>query len=238
VSALRLLLFDIDGTLVNCGAQIRPLFAGALREVYGTAGDCDTYSFVGRTDPEIVLELMTAAGVAAEEVAARLPRMRDLYLGRLAAALDRDAMCLLPGVAKILSGLANRRDLALALLTGNWEGGARAKLAPFDLNRFFAFGAFGGDAGRRSDLLPIALTRAEQSLGKLFQPAETLIIGDSIHDVACGHDHGIAVLAVATGRTPAAALRAAGADWVVPDLFAAREVHPWLAGRLQGKVGE
>jgi phosphoglycolate phosphatase-like HAD superfamily hydrolase len=111
-------------------------------------------------------------------------------------------------------------------LTGNWERGARAKLACFDLNRFFAFGAYGCDAVERTALPPVALARAARAAGRRFAPEQTLIVGDSVHDVACARAHGIPCLAVATGRTPAAALAAAGPDWLVPDLTAAGRCDP------------
>jgi len=224
----RLLLFDIDGTLVSCGPQVRPLFAQSLMDVFGTAGACDRYDFAGKTDPRIVLDLMTGEGIVEEEVRRLLPQLRRLYLGRLEASLDREGMRLLPGVLEVLERHAARPDLTLALLTGNWEPGARTKLSRFDLNRFFPFGAFGCDGTEREELPPVALQRAEEKLGKRFLPEDVLIIGDSRNDVACARAHGIPCLAVATGWTPAEALHAAGADWVVPDLPAALAVIDWL----------
>ena len=224
----RLLLFDIDGTLVDCGPQTRPLFAQALVEVFGTAGEVDRYNFAGRTDPRIVLDLMTAAGVPEPEVRRLLPEIRRIYLARLEGALDREGMRLLPGVEELLERQAARPDLALALLTGNWEPGARTKLSRFGLNRFFAFGAFGCDGTDRDELPPVALERAEAQVGRRFRPEEALIIGDSLHDVSCARAHGIPCLAVATGRTPAEALHAAGADWVAGDLPAALAMIDWL----------
>jgi len=222
---VRLLLFDVDGTLVDCGRQPLAPFAAALVEVFGTAGDIDGYNFSGCTDPQAVFDLMTGAGFPAEEVRARLPRMRDHYLPHLERTLDRARMRLLPGVAEVLRRLAPRPDVELGLLTGNWEAGARTKLSRFDLNRFFPFGAFGGDGDgfQRSELPPIALARAARRRGSPVAAAETLIIGDSLQDVACARANGIKVLAVATGKTPAAALAAAGADWVVPELGAAAD---------------
>ena len=226
---MKLILFDIDGTLLSCGPQVRPLFASALEEVFGTAGDVDAYDFAGMTDSRIVIDLLTGAGVAEDDVRAGLPRMRDLYLERLERSLERHGMQLLPAVEELLGRLAARDDVVLALLTGNWERGARTKLSRFDLNRFFRFGAFGCDGIDRSDLPPVALERAERIAGRRFLPAETLIVGDSVHDVSCARAHGIPVLAVATGRTRPEALRAAGADWLVPDLRDAGRAVGWLA---------
>ena len=225
---MRLVLFDIDGTLVDCGGQPRPLFARALATVFGTAGAIDGYDFSGRTDPRIVFDLVTGAGVAAAGVWARMPEARDHYLDALETGLDRAHMRLLPAVAEVLRAFAAREDLALGLLTGNWERGARIKLSRFDLNGYFSFGAFGDEQLDRRDLPPMALARAAQATGRVFLPEQTLIVGDAVLDVECARTHSLPMLAVATGRTPAADLAAAGADWVLPDLSRIAEV-PWLA---------
>jgi phosphoglycolate phosphatase len=225
---MKLVLFDIDGTLLTCGPQTRELFSRSLTDVFGTCGEAAHFDFTGRTDPGIVLDLITGAGVPEAEVREKLPRMRELYTRRLEAALDREGMRLLPGVVEILERLEIREDVTLALLTGNWRPGARTKLSRFDLNRFFPFGAFGCDGIDRSELPPVALERAERAVGRRFRPEETLIVGDSVHDVSCAHAHGIPCLAVLTGRTTAETLRAAGADWIVEDLRQAPRAVPWL----------
>ena len=217
---MRLILFDIDGTLLECGPQVRPILAEILTGVFGTAGNVETYDFAGRTDPGIVLDLLTEAGIPEEEILAGLPEAKRRYAERLERSLDRERMRLLPGVLEVLEDLSRREDVALGLLTGNWEPGARTKLSRFDLNRFFDFGAFGCDGVNRSDLPPVALDRAERRLGRRFRPGETLIVGDTLHDVACARAHGIPVLAVATGRTAADTLRDGGADRVVANLTA------------------
>jgi len=226
---MKLVLFDIDATLLICGPQVRPLFGDALVEVFGTAGAIDAYDFTGRTDPGIVLDLVRGAGVPDAVVREGLLRMRELYTGRLERSLDRAGMRLLPGVVEILERLSRREDIVLALLTGNWERGAKAKLSRFDLNGYFPFGAFGCDGVDRSDLPPVALDRAERATGRRFRPEEVLIVGYSVHDVSCAHAHGIPCLAVETGRTPGETLRSAGADWVIADLRQAASAVPWLA---------
>ena len=124
-------------------------------------------------------------------------------------------MQVLPGIEELLAECAARRDVVLGLLTGNWHGGARIKLARFGLERYFAFGAFGEDGLERSELPPVALERAFEATGRRFAPHQTLIVGDSVRDVECARANGMPVLAVATGWTPAEVLARAGADRVV-----------------------
>jgi phosphoglycolate phosphatase len=228
---MRLVLFDIDGTLLRCGPQVRPLFAAALAEIYGTTGVLDGYSFAGKTDPRIVLDLMTAAGISEPEVRRRLPAMRESYLERLEAGLDGERMALLPGVTDLLERLVAEGEVTVGLLTGNWERGARIKLSRFGLERYFAFGAYGEDGVVRAELPPVALARAERHAGRRFAPEEVLIVGDTVEDVACARAHAVRCLGVATGWTSADHLRQAGAAWVADDLPAAGRLLPLLACR-------
>jgi phosphoglycolate phosphatase-like HAD superfamily hydrolase len=221
---MRLILFDIDGTLLECGPQAREILSGVIQEIYGRTGSIDWYDFAGRTDPGILLDVLRHAGLEEPEIVERIPEVRARYAARLEERLDAGRMRLLPGVAEHLDALAGRDDVVLGLVTGNWEPGARTKLSRFDLNRFFDFGAFGCDAVNRADLPPLALERAERLTGRRFRPEETLIVGDTIHDVSCARAHGIPVLSVATGRTSAETLRESGADRVVADLT---EIADW-----------
>lgn len=221
---MRLILFDIDGTLLECGPQVREILSATVQEVYGTTGSVDWFDFAGRTDPGIVLDILRDAGLDERDILARIPEVRSRYAARLERSLDAQRMRLLPGVAGHLESLAQREDVVLGLVTGNWEPGARTKLSRFDLNRFFDFGAFGCDAVNRADLPPVALERAERLTGRRFRPEEALIVGDTIHDISCARAHGIPVLAVATGRTTAQTLRERGADRVVADLT---EIAQW-----------
>ena len=221
---MRLILFDIDGTLLECGPQVRTIMSAIVHEIYGRTGSIDWFDFAGRTDPGIVLDVLKDAGLDEEEILPRIPEVKERYAVRLEKELDVGRMRLLPGVADLLEALSRREDIILGLVTGNWEPGARTKLSRFDLNRYFDFGAFGCDAVDRSDLPPVALDRAERISGRRFRPEETLIVGDTIHDISCAQAHGIPVLAVATGRTSAEALRERGADRVVSDLT---EIQDW-----------
>lgn len=214
----RLVLFDIDGTLVRCGRQVGPMFLDAMHSVFGSRGDWRNYSFSGKTDGQIVVELLETAGHERQLVLDRLPEIQQIYLPRVETELDPKQMTLLPGVVDLLEQLQAQPDTHLGLVTGNWERGGRAKLEPFGLNRFFAFGAFGEDGVARADLPPAAMGRACDRLGREFSADEVLIIGDTPNDVHCAHAHGIECLAVATGMVSVDELHTAGADWIVASL--------------------
>ena len=224
---MRLLLFDIDGTLLRCGRQVRTFFAEALHEIYGITGDLDHFDFSGKTDPQIVRELMTAAGVPVAEVRARLPLMRDAYAGRIEARLG--PVEVLPGAAEALAALAGRPGVVVGLLTGNWRRGAGAKLRRGGIHGHFAcgddghftLGAFGDDGEDRACLPPLALARAREVTGHPFTAADALIIGDSVEDVRCALACDVPLLAVASGWTSEERLREAGATEVVSRLDAA-----------------
>lgn len=231
----KLLLFDIDGTLLRCGPQVRPLFVDALESVFGACGSLEGYDFGGKTDPSIVLDLAETTGLSQRDILERLPEMRRRYLDNLERGLERQKMKLLPGVLRLLQELALRQDVLLGLLTGNWQGGASIKLSRFDLNRFFRFGAFGDDAVDRRDLVPVALRRAETLRGASYRADDVLIIGDTLRDIDCAKASGVPCLAVATGFTDAERLRAAGADWVFDDLeAAAREMEIFSSSPARG----
>lgn len=230
VLPVRLVLFDVDGTLLTCGQRTRPLLGRALTEVFGEVPGIERYDFAGKTDPRIVFDLAVAAGRSAEEVHAGLPRVRDRYLAILEDGLPAGAVAALPGAAELLARLAARGDLTLGLLTGNWRRGAEVKLERAGLGGRFAFGAFGDDGLDRDELPPVALARAAEATGRRFVASETLIVGDTLHDVACARAHGLRCAAVGTGGVAAERLTAAGADWVAADLTA-------LAGRVPGLLG-
>jgi phosphoglycolate phosphatase len=213
--APRLLLFDVDGTLLSGGPGWRAAFAGALEEVFGTAGPMDGYAFEGKLDPLIVTDLMRSAGVADTVIADGLARALALYADRLEAALTVQKPRLKPSVKELLDRVAAAPFAVPALLTGNVERGARIKLSAAGLWHHFLFGVFGDEAPRREDLGSLALRRARERTGIPFDGASSVVIGDARQDIACGRAIGARVVAVATGRTPAEEL--AGADILLAD---------------------
>jgi phosphoglycolate phosphatase-like HAD superfamily hydrolase len=213
----RLILFDIDGTLVR-GRAARHAFEIALRAAYGTAGAIDTHDFSGKTDPQIARELLTAAGVEDARVDAGLPRLWERYLSELEARLPGEPYRVLPGVRELLDALDESGDAALGLVTGNVVGGARLKLGSVGLFERFRIGGYGSDDEIRNHLPRVAIERARAAWAKDFDKADVWIVGDTPLDVACAVHEGVRALAVATGRHAADELSACGAEVVVEDL--------------------
>jgi phosphoglycolate phosphatase-like HAD superfamily hydrolase len=202
----RLVLFDIDGTLLSAGGISARALSATLLEAFGTEGDAASYDYSGKTDPQIVRDLMRGAGFAEAEIDGRLPGALARYQGRLLAWLRPEDVVPKPGVSPLLQALALDERVTLGLLTGNLEPCARAKIAPLDANRYFPFGAYGSDHEDRYRLPAVALERGRAVAGVTFTGADVVIVGDSVHDVLCGRSLGVRAVAVATGKTPAARL--------------------------------
>ena len=211
-----LILFDIDGTLVRGGAA-KVAFETAMLETYGTAGAVDSYDFSGKTDPQIVRELLSAAGLEHAVVDAGLARLWDRYIGELESLIISNPMRLLPGVASLIQALDAEPDVALGLVTGNIIRGARVKLGSVGLAEYFEVGGYGSDHEVREHLPAIALERAFEAWGVRFPPESAVIVGDTPRDVECGKHEGTRTVAVATGRIPRERLETTGADAVFDD---------------------
>lgn len=214
---MRLVLFDIDGTLLSSGPMARRVFSEALKSVFGTEGRTQSYPFEGKLDPIIVTELMREAGLHDSVIERHKGTALSLYLDRLGEALAAERPTLKPGIRPLVESVASSPGAIVALLTGNLERGARIKLTAAGLWHHFRFGVWGDDAACRVDLGPVALERAHQVTGLRVEPADCVIVGDALADVECGRALGARVVAVATGRTPEDALRSAGADRVFSD---------------------
>ena len=203
----RLILFDIDGTLLSAGRAARESILAALRAVLGWDGTADGNDFSGKTDPQILRELVEES-VGADRFQAELAPVLDRYVEELRSRLRPEAVVPKPGVPELLERLAREPNVVLGLLTGNIERGARLKLEPPGFNRFFPFGAFGDDSADRYRLPAVAVARARERTGRDFAGESVVIIGDSVHDVGCGRTLGARTVAVATGPTSAERLAA------------------------------
>jgi len=219
------LLFDIDGTLLHCGGAGRRALERAMEEHLGNAirpqeSWLTGMKLDGMTDRLIVREAMLAVGHPFEE--SLCDRILDTYADHLEHEIHGPGYEVLPGVQALLEALSAARR-TIGLCTGNIRRGARIKLSRGGLDRFFGFGekdvhGFAGDGEAREHIVLAAVRRAAARLGRALDPREALVIGDTPRDVTAARAAGCPVLAVATGRFGVDALRAEGADHVVPTL--------------------
>ncbi|HSD27596.1 MAG TPA: HAD family hydrolase [Vicinamibacteria bacterium] len=225
----RLVLFDIDGTLLSAGGVSARAMEEALVAAFGTDGPAREYDYSGKTDPQIVRDLMREAGFADVEIDGRMAAVLADYRARLFGALRPEHVRAKPGVKAVVESLAAEHRVTLGLLTGNIEPCARAKLAPLGLNPHFPFGAYGSDHEDRYRLPTVAVSRALVHTGTSFSGKEVVIVGDSVHDVLCGRALGVRAVAVATGKTPRERLALESPDVLLADLS---DVDQALAGIL------
>jgi len=216
-SERRLVLFDIDGTLLSAAGVSASALGEALRRHFGTEGGIEGYDYSGKTDPQIVRELMRPAGFDEAVIEKRMGATLVSYVGLLRARLRPEHVRPKPGMSALVLALAGDPRVALGLLTGNVEPGARLKLEPMGLNGHFPFGAFGSDHEDRHLLPALAVERARALTGHFFEGKRVVIVGDSIHDVRCGRSIGVRAVAVATGHTRPDVLRAEKPDALLPD---------------------
>jgi len=210
----RLVLFDIDGTLLVSASSGRDAIQAAFAEEFEDLSFFESVRFDGKTDPQIVRELYEAAGHPTRATAERTTELLDRYLDHLerTVASPADRVRTLPGIVPLLDALAERPNVVLGLLTGNVVRGATLKLgaAGLPLDRFVV-GAYGSDSAHRPDLPPIAAQRAEAYFGRVPTGQEVVILGDTPADVTCGASIGARAIAVATGSYSREVLHAAGA---------------------------
>ena len=242
----RLVLFDIDCTLIDAhGAGGRAILR-AIKDVYGVEGELGDYSFHGRTDPGIISDLAVlwgagdpdaangragretqpqvvhdvaeALGTPADLVERRVDECITRYLELLQEEIVRVAVETLPGIRELVTALAADRRALVGLLTGNVEEGARLKLEPTGLLSLFKVGAYGSDSALRADLPAVAVARAEALNGRRYSGKDVVVIGDTPADVQCGASLGVTAVAVATGRHTVEELAAHAPDHLFADL--------------------
>lgn len=216
---MKLLLFDIDGTLLRVAETGRQILTEALEGVIGRSVSTDGIRFSGRTDLPIIREVLINSGCSKEEADHLLPdatrAYRDLGIDLLS---EPGSVRVLPGAAELLRALSDRDDVLLGLLTGNIREMAYAKLRAAQLEKYFSFGAFGSDHEERRMLPPVALKHAETHAGRSFRGKDIVIIGDTEYDVLCGREMGVFAVAVATGRFDRTYLSAYEPDLLLDDL--------------------
>lgn len=215
---MKLLLFDIDGTLLRVTQPGAKILVDALESLVGRAIVTDGVRFSGRTDYPIIRDVLVNSGLSRAEAAEMLPEVMSTYSKYAHAMLAAGNVRILPGVRALLDRLQKDDAVVLGLLTGNIEELAYAKLKAGGLESYFSFGAFGSDREDRYLLPPIAVERANQHTGILFEGKDVVIIGDTEHDILCGSSIGVYAVGVATGHFDRDYLSGYSPDLLLDDL--------------------
>lgn len=235
---MRLVLFDIDGTLIHINHAGRTVLAAALTELFGTAGPIDSYVMAGKNDSLIIRDLLGAAGFSPAEINARLEDVYEEMAWRAPAIFRRYNMTPCPGVPALLAALQERSDVLLGLLTGNNRLTAPLKLQAAGLDAaLFSLGAYGCDHADRNRLPAIALERARTLIGEPIQPVDTVVVGDTPADIICGRASGALSVAVATGAHSAETLSAYHPDVLLDSLLDTAAVVAIVADRKVVRAG-
>lgn len=213
-SAIRAVLFDIDGTLLVTGGAGGAAWQRAFEELYGVEANVAERTDAGMTDPQIA-EIVFREAIGREAGPEERARAMAGYLRHLPDTVRKSSgYRVMPGVVELLDRLIDQ-GLLLGLVTGNVEAAAHIKLSRAGLNRFFSFGGYGSDSADRTEVTKAALRRGQLVAGGGLGEGACIAIGDTPRDVAAGHGAGIEVVGVATGRYSAAELAQAGADYAI-----------------------
>lgn len=204
---MKLVLFDIDGTLVTTGAAGSDAMRLAFAELCGVADGFAGIEMSGKTDAAILREALTNHQV--DETTVPVEVFYERYIPHLRVTLQEPhrPRRLMPGIPALLEALVGQSDLVLGLLTGNFAMGAQLKLESFGIWHYFQLGAYGSDHVDRNALVPIAQQRVQAILGQTIPAQQTFVIGDTPRDIACAQVHGARAVAVATGGYALAELR-------------------------------
>lgn len=226
MSPKRLVLFDIDGTILWGGPLWKDCFLSAMAHYFPNL-EFPRVSFGGKTDVQIAWEMMTELGFNEAQIEEHIHRIVDMYVesATFAAQTRAHEVTVLPGVREILKELDGHPDVFLGLLTGNVKKGAQAKLSCVGLHHHFKMGVYGDDHWDRYKLPALALERVKSDHGLSFSGKEIVIVGDTVHDVNCGKSLGVRSIAVGTGRNvPTDDLLAQNPDYYFKDLSETFEV--------------
>lgn len=196
---IKAVLFDIDGTILNCNSAGRASLIQATKEIFGTIGRMEKLDFQGKTDPVILNESLHMMGFSEEDIRDKTESLKQKYFFYLSENIQKYEVALFPGIVELLERLFTMNNIALGLLTGNFTESAKIKLSSHNLNRFFRFGAFGDDAPVRNLLPEVAKRRMDELFNTNISFNNTFIIGDTIHDVRCAKYAGAVAVAVGTG---------------------------------------
>ncbi|RKY77653.1 hydrolase [candidate division KSB1 bacterium] len=222
---MKLLLFDIDGTLLHSGGAGKRAMNKTFTEIFGIQNAFKNISMAGMTDPGIIKKALDKHHLPWNPDKVELFKHRYFQQLRIEIEFPNPRKHIKPGIPELLAYLNKDPRFWLGLLTGNWQEGARIKLSHFGLNRYFKFGAFGDDSSDRNKLLPFALKRFEALNTHSIDLNNVYVIGDTPLDIQCAQPYGAKTIGIATGGHSLDELRQEAPDYVFSDLS---DLHSFL----------
>jgi len=215
---MKAVLFDIDGTILNCNSAGRAALIKATLDIFGTIGRMEKVDFQGKTDPLILKESLSIMGISDKDIEDKSDMLKEKYFIYLQKYIKTYDVTVYPGIKEILLSLSVRDDIILGLLTGNFTESAKIKLSSHDLNKYFKFGVYGDDAPIRNLLPEKAQKRMTEMFDLNIDFKDTIIIGDTIYDVRCAKYSGAVSIAVGTGWSTREILQNEEPDFYFEDL--------------------
>jgi phosphoglycolate phosphatase-like HAD superfamily hydrolase len=223
----KLLLFDIDGTLVKSKGASREAKARAMEVVFGTAANVRIHHFGGKTDWQILREVLNPHGVSGEEIGQKMAHFEQVFAETLAEEIVKFDVTALPGAIELLQAMTKRADLIVGLVTGNTSLTSPIKLRAAGIDpSLFVLGAYGSEADERNELPHLALNRAMVLVQTEIAPEDVIIIGDTVKDVEAARTIGGVAVTVFTGYEERSALIASDPDYMLEDLTSFLDTVP------------
>lgn len=223
ITVVRLVLFDIDGTLLRSESKVHLLaFRFAFNKVFGIDTGIDIIDYQGKTDTQIILEVLQRRGLDERTVRSRISKIMIEMVNFFETNVHTEEFSVLYGVRELLERLEENRVLA-GLVTGNLEPIARTKMRKVGLNRYFKVGGFGDSSENRSDLIRIAIRQAERNFGFRYHN-NVFSVGDTPRDITAGREAGVKIIAVSTGSYPNEKLKEQNPDFLFRDLTCKEEI--------------
>ncbi len=214
----KAVLFDIDGTILNCNKAGKHSLIQSCLDVFGTIGKMEMVDFQGKTDPLILTESLSAMGFSDEIIKNGTEKLKEKYFSHLEEKIGKYDTVVLPGIPELLKAISLNENIILGVLTGNFRRSAEIKLKAAGVKEYFAFGAFGDDAPSRNDLPPIAKKRISELYGIEINFEDIFIIGDTVYDIECAKKSGAVSISVGTGWADKEKLFSYQPDYFFEDL--------------------
>jgi phosphoglycolate phosphatase-like HAD superfamily hydrolase len=214
---MKAVLFDIDGTILNCNKAGKHSLIQACLDVFGTIGKMEMVDFQGKTDPLILTESLSAMGFSDEIIKNRTEELKEKYFSHLEENIIKYDILIMPGIPELLKILSLQKNIILGILTGNFKKSAEIKIAAAGVKDYFPFGAYGDDAHNRNDLPPVA-KKLINEIGIDMDFNDIFIIGDTVYDIECAKNSGAVSISVGTGWADKEKLLSCNPDFYFEDL--------------------